>query len=136
MGLSIDGMPELLRKLEQLGRQGEQIRDKALLEGAKIIQEAASQKVNLGPHKEHLKDSIVVSEVNDDGTVDIGPDRDHFYGLFVEFGRSAGTYKTKTGKQKSYPAAPPYPFLQPAFEENKEQVQQKMADVIRRELGL
>ncbi|QPA31625.1 HK97-gp10 family putative phage morphogenesis protein [Thermaerobacillus caldiproteolyticus] len=119
MGLELHGMQELLRQLEQVGSEAERVKKDALLAGAEVVQQAASEKAPRDTGK--LAENIVISDIKEDGTVDIGPDRDRFYGLFLEFGTSKMAAR---------------PFLQPAFEENKEQVQQKMADVIRREMGL
>ncbi|ESU71107.1 hypothetical protein T260_15115 [Geobacillus thermopakistaniensis] len=119
MGFQINGMQELLRQLERMGAEADRVKEEALLAGAEIIQQAASERAPRDTGK--LAENIVISDVKEDGTVDIGPDRDRFYGLFLEFGTSKMAAR---------------PFLQPAFEESKEQVQQKMADVIRRELGL
>lgn len=119
MGIKLEGMPELLRQLERLGAEAEQVKKDTLLAGAEVVQQAASEKAPRDTGK--LAENIVISDIKEDGTVDIGPDRDRFYGLFLEFGT------TKMSAR---------PFLQPAFEENKDQVQEKMADVIRRELGL
>ncbi|KMY59954.1 Phage protein HK97 gp10 [Geobacillus stearothermophilus] len=129
MGIRLEGMQELLRQLEQVGSEAERIKKDALLAGAEIIQQAASEKAPRDTGK--LAENIVISDMKEDGTVDIGPDRDRFYGLFVEFGRKAGTKKGR-----KYPKADPHPFLQPAFEENIDRVQDEMADVIRRELRL
>jgi HK97 gp10 family phage protein len=119
MSLQLHGMQELLRQLERMGTEAEQVKKDALLAGAEMVKKAASEKAPRDSGK--LSENIVISDIKEDGTVDIGPDRDRFYGLFLEFGTSKMAAK---------------PFLQPAFEENKVQVQQKMADVIRRELGL
>jgi len=129
MGLELHGMQELLRQLEQIGTEAEQVKQEALVAGAKVVQQAASQKAPRDTGK--LAENIVISDIKEDGTVDIGPDRDRFYGLFVEFGRKAGEKKGR-----KYPKADPHPFLQPAFEENVNRVQDEMADVIRRELRL
>ncbi|NNV07498.1 hypothetical protein ETC03_14195 [Geobacillus sp. MMMUD3] len=129
MGFKLEGMQELLKKLETLGNEAEQVKQEALMAGAKVVQEAASQKAPRDTGK--LAESIVISDIKEDGTVDIGPDRDRFYGLFVEFGRKAGEKKGR-----KYPKSSPHPFLQPAFEENIDRVQDEMADVIRRELRL
>lgn len=129
MGLELHGMQELLRQLEQIGTEAEQVKKDALLAGAEVIQQAASEKAPRDTGK--LAENIVISDMKEDGTVDIGPDRDRFYGLFVEFGRKAGEKKGR-----KYPKADPHPFLQPAFEENIDRVQDEMADVIRRELRL
>jgi HK97 gp10 family phage protein len=119
MSLQLHGMEQLLRQLEQVGSEAERVKKDALLAGAEVVQQAASERAPRDTGK--LAENIVISDIKEDGTVDIGPDRDRFYGLFLEFGTSKMSAR---------------PFLQPAFEENKEQVQQKMADVIRRELGL
>jgi HK97 gp10 family phage protein len=119
MGIQLEGMTELVRQLERLGAKAEQVKKDALQAGAEIIQKAASEKAPKDTGK--LAKNIVISDINEDGTVDIGPDPDRFYGRFLEFGTSKMAAR---------------PFLQPAFEENKDQVQQKMAQVIRRGLGL
>jgi HK97 gp10 family phage protein len=119
MSLQLHGMEQLLRQLEQVGSEAERVKKDALLAGAEVVQQAASERAPRDTGK--LAENIVISDIKEDGTVDIGPDRDRFYGLFVELGTTKMSAK---------------PFLGPAFEENKDQVQQKMADVIRRELGL
>lgn len=119
MGIQLEGMQELLSRLGRIGAEAEQVKKDALQAGAEVVQQAASEKA---PKRTGaLAENIVISDITEDGTVDIGPDRDRFYGFFLEFGTSKMAAR---------------PFLQPAFEENKEQVQQKMADVIRREMGL
>ena len=123
MGFKLEGMQELLKKLETLGNEAEQVKQEALMAGAKVVQEAASKKAPRDTGK--LAENIVISDVKEDGIVDVGPDRDRFYGLFVEFGRKAGAKKGR-----KYPKADPHPFLQPAFEENIDRVQEDRKSVV------
>jgi HK97 gp10 family phage protein len=132
----LDGMDQLLRRISEMGLQvSHEIEEKALVEGAKIIRDAGEAKAP--KLTGNLKANIIASKVKN-GKIDIGPDQqgNAFYGYFLEFGRSAGTKKTGSKKGYNYPAMPPHPFMQPAFEENVHTVQQEMAKVIKRELRL
>jgi HK97 gp10 family phage protein len=138
-GVELKGMEELLKHLEQLGKNVEEVHEEALMAGAEVIKEAGIQKAPVRSGK--LKANIIISDMNENGTVDIGPDQqgDAFYGYFLEFGRKGGTYKVRKGKKmfiKSYPKMDSHPFMQPAFEENVDAVQEKMAEVIKSRLGL
>lgn len=139
----LEGMDQLLRRINNIGqRVSGELEEKALIEGAKIIRDSGESKAR--KLTGNLKANIIVSDVKD-GKVDIGPDQqgDAFYGYFLEFGRSAGTKKRGKKRQSrgekaqyNYPAMPAYPFMQPAFEENINNVQKEMARVIKRGLNL
>lgn len=136
MAMQLEGMQELLEHLNRINLQiTDDLTEKALKEGAELIKNDAKQIVRKDTHK--LQNHIIVSNVKDGG-VDIGPSQqgDAFYGYILEFGRKAGTRKYGRNKKYRYPAMPPYPFMGPAFESNKEKVQEKMAQVIKRELNI
>jgi HK97 gp10 family phage protein len=121
MPIELQGMSQLMRQIEQMGRRIESgVKDKALKEGAEFIQEEII--VNAPERTGKLKENIVVSDVEGD-QIHVGPDQQGtaFYGHFLEFGTS------KMSAQ---------PFMAPTLENNKDAVQEKMADVIKRELGL
>jgi HK97 gp10 family phage protein len=130
MSLHLDGMSDLLSKLARLGAEADQLKSEALLAGAKVVQQAAINKVPKDTGK--LAENIVVSDIAGE-TVQIGPNSDGFYGMFLEFGREA---HGKRGKRKGNPSMTPRPFLQPAFEEKVDEVQDEMASVIKGRLGL
>lgn len=127
--VKLEGMDELLKQLNELGNKAGRVEGQALKEGAEIIQKAASQKAPRSDrNKEHLADNIKISKVktkNGVKYIEVGPQRGDndkfFYGKFIEFG---------TSKQ------PARPFMYPAMMENKDEVVNKMKDVIRRALGL
>lgn len=121
MGIKLEGMSDLLRNLEQAGNRGQEVAEKALNEGAKILQAKMKQMAprSAGAGK-HLAENIIISAIKD-GTIEVGPQKDYFYGFFLEFGTS------KMSAQ---------PFAQPAFEASKGQIERKMAEVIRDELRL
>lgn len=132
----LDGMGQLLRRINEMGEQIEsEVEKEALIEGAKIIRASGEAKAPMLTG--NLKANIVISKVKD-GKIHIGPDQqgDAFYGYFLEFGRSAGTKRTGKKKGYNYPAMPAHPFMQPAFEENIGEVKEEMAKVIRQALGL
>jgi HK97 gp10 family phage protein len=118
MGVQIEGMQELLKRLNSIGERAEPIKEKALQEGAKVMKEAISMNAPRDTGK--LAENITISDVKE-GRIRIGNHPDQFYALFLEYG---------TTKMR------PRPFMEPAFLNNKERAQQKMADVIKRELGL
>ncbi|MDE3838658.1 hypothetical protein C0966_04545 [Bacillus methanolicus] len=119
--MQLEGMEQLLRQIERLGQKVDtQIEEKALKEGAEFLKDKIKE--NVPVRTGNLKENIVVSDVKN-GSIDIGVDQqgDAFYGHFLEFGTSKMSAK---------------PFMGPAFESNKQTVQEKMSEVIKRELGL
>lgn len=136
MPAELQGLQQLMNQFTQMGHTIEnRTKEKALKAGAKVFQEKAKENVNI--RTGNLRDNIVVSEVIND-TVHVGPDQqgDAFYGLFLEFGRAAGTVKSGANKGHKYPGMDPRPFMGPTYENNKSAVQEEMKDVIKSELGL
>ena len=120
MGIRLDGMTELKAQLERLGARAVGVQEEALKAGAEIVRDEAKDRLRTHRKTGTLEDSVIISDV-EDGKIEIGPNKDGFYGYFVEFG---------TSKMSAIP------FLQPAFEQNVNRITQSMANVIRRELGL
>jgi HK97 gp10 family phage protein len=121
MALNLQGMSQLIRQIEDMGKRVDsQLKEKALVEGAELLKDKSKENVKVRTGK--LRDNIIISDVEND-EINVGPDQQGtaFYGHFLEFGTS------KMAAQ---------PFLGPAYESNKEVVQEKMAEVIKRELGL
>ncbi|KNF07008.1 phage protein, HK97 gp10 family [Gottschalkia purinilytica] len=124
--MKLEGMDELLRKLEDMGNVGSRIENQALKKAAEpILQEAKSNvKVRTGKLKEGLKIGSVKSK-NGNKYVEIGITKDDtskiFYGKFLEWG---------TSKMKARP------FLGPAFESKKNEAKNIIKDEVKRGLGL
>ncbi|SMQ75961.1 phage protein, HK97 gp10 family [Bacillus sp. OV166] len=118
--ITFTGMDELLRRLEQIGEQAEAVKKTALEEGVEVIRaeiESNTKRSNI--NHDHMADGIITN-IKDDKAV-IGPGIEYFHAHFLEFGTS------KMAAQ---------PFMGPSFERKKEAAKEKMAEVIRRELGL
>lgn len=119
--MQLEGMNQLLREIERIGRTvTNQIEEKALQEAGEFLRDKIKPEVPV--RTGNLKENIIVSDVVN-GEVNVGPDQqgDAFYGHFLEFGTSK---------------ASPKPFIGPVFENNQRNIENKMGDVIRRELGI
>jgi HK97 gp10 family phage protein len=127
----MQGLSQLMQQIELMEKSlDNQTKDKALKESAEIMKEEVIQNAREKTGK--LKGNIIVSDVQGE-EVHVGPDQQGtaFYGHILEFGRKPGK---KNGR--NYPGAPAYPFMGPAFENKKEAVEEKMKEVIKRELNL
>lgn len=114
----IIGDEELIRKFRELDRaMAGDVLEEAVLEGAELIREDASQRA---PRKTgNLARNIIKETMQKDqgkATAGVGPNKDAFYGLFVEMGTS------KMDAQ---------PFLFPAYESKKKEVKLAIRDKLR-----
>lgn len=105
----VHGEKELMRKLTQLSTaMATGILEKAVLDGAEVYEEGMRRRVPTRTGR--LKKSITKETTKKSPvmvTVDVGPGKGGFYGLFLEFG---------TRKMAARP------FMRPAFDEDKEEV--------------
>lgn len=121
--VNISGEKELLRKLKSLSDEiaGEYLKE-AVLKGAEVIRQEASNKA---PRRTGKLAANIIKEVKeierDSATVEIGPAKEVFYGLFVERGTSRMQAR---------------PFLRPAIDEKKDEVEKVIISILRRRLGL
>lgn len=113
----IIGMAEFERKLRQLDLS---LQRRALIEaataGAKLVRDVASDLAprDTGELAEEMTTRVSGSQSDvHEASVDVGPSKNAFYGMFQEFG---------TVKQAAQP------FLEPAFEQTKEQASQIVKD--------
>ncbi|MGD6897111.1 HK97-gp10 family putative phage morphogenesis protein [Bacillus infantis] len=119
--LNLSGMNELMRQIEQMGRKVEgDIEKKALKEGANHLRDKIEE--NAPRRSGKLASEVIVGDIKD-GNVQVGIDQqgEAFYGHFLEFG---------TKKMKAQP------FMAPTLENESQTTQDKMSDVIKRDLGL
>jgi HK97 gp10 family phage protein len=121
VGARLEGMDQLLRRVSELGQSVDnRTEEKALNAGGELLKEKVKESAPV--RTGHLKDNIIVSDVKN-GEINVGPDQqgNAFYGHMLEFGTSKMSAK---------------PFMGPVYENNKQEVQDAMSDVIKRELGL
>ena len=94
--IELEGMQELIDKVNKLGFKGDEIKKNALDKAGKIVKETMEKKAPRSEtNKKHMADNIKVSDVeHSDGTdfVKIGPDKgdisEFFYSKFTEWGTS------------------------------------------------
>lgn len=140
MIVKVKGWQEIQQKLNRLTNElRAQVLVDAAMAGAEVIRHEASRRAprRTGSLAEHI-----VAEVTGKGShwvrVDIGPDRDHFYGRFIEFGhalvrvtgrvrRGRRTYRIK----KVLGHVPPHPFLRPALDEGGRKAVEAVAEHLR-----
>jgi HK97 gp10 family phage protein len=116
------GMEELFNQLDSLGEDASKALKEAVMKGAEIVREDASRRAPRRTGK--LSQSIIIesAEVEPDYvSVKIGPNKEAFYGRFVEMGTSK---------------MPAKPFLRPAWDANKENVKKIISDELKGRLGL
>lgn len=110
--VSVSGDKDLMRRLNELGeRVKKQHLQEALTEAAEPIRAKMQDIATRGQVAPHIEDNIVISNASkvegvrlheDEAAVAIGPQKDFFYGWFLEF----GTVKM-----------PPQPFMREAFQQ-------------------
>ena len=134
--VTVDGFDVLRRKLKTLeDAAAVDTLEKAVLAGAKIIQEDASRRAPKRTGK--LSRSIEI-EVRDKTrnavSVDVGPRREAFYGKFVEMGHALVRGRRKAEK-RIIGYVSPKPFLRPAFDSNITAVRRTIANALKAALG-
>jgi HK97 gp10 family phage protein len=119
MPIELSGMDEMLARLQKANNDVGAIRKKAILAGAKVIQDEiiARAPEDTG----NLKRNIAVSEIqiDSDGAeyVDVGPTKGKaFYAKFLEF---------STTKMKARP------FVEPAFIAKRKEALAAMGEVVK-----
>lgn len=120
----VEGIEDLMARLNSLGeRVATRTENRALREGAEILRGGISRRAPQSENNtDHLADNIVMSGVKQSEVgkyIEVGPDKEHFYGLFHEL----GTVKMSA-----------HPFMGPALEEDGKEVINTMAGVLREEL--
>ncbi|APF27067.1 bacteriophage HK97-gp10, tail-component family protein [Clostridium sporogenes] len=124
--MELDGLDELIRKVQDMGKAGVRVENAALKKAGELIVEEA--KNNVPVKTEKLKKGLKVSGVRKKGGnkfvlagIQKGDNSKIFYGKFLEFG---------TSKMKARP------FMGPAYESKKEEAKEVIKDELRRGLGL
>ena len=123
MRFEFEGIDELIQQLERTGSNMSDSKADALEAGAEVLQKATQERapvraVNGGT----LKANIEISDIDgEDIYVFVDQQGIAYYGYFQEFGTSNMTAQ---------------PFMAPAFNHSRSQIEQAMAMSLRRRLGL
>lgn len=126
MNLQFDGLAELQRRLKQM-ENFEPVEKKALEESGEYLKDKLEDKVyshGLKKRSGKSEKSFVLNKEIINGSIKVGlsnQNNDAFYLYFHEYGA------------KNLPARP---FMRPTFEQEKQKIEQIMADEIRRGLGI
>lgn len=94
--IELEGMQELIDRVNKLGSRGTEIKEKALVRAGALVKSSMEQKApRSDSSKKHMADNIQVSDIEQENGVDfvkIGPnkgdDTDFFYSKFTEWGTS------------------------------------------------
>ncbi len=116
MPTEITGFDQLAENLNELERIPRQHALRVMVKaGASILQPRMAElaPVDSGALAAGITTKIATGGGADQVEADVGPGKDQFWGLFQEFG-------TKTQKAQ--------PFMQPAFDQTKDQIQAAMID--------
>lgn len=117
MAFKFTGIQQLMNELERIGDKAEKVKNEALEKGADVLKEEVVK--NAPKQTGHLKKNITVTP-GEDGKV-IVHTGDAFYSQFLEFG---------TSKMKARP------FFEKSFINKKDEIEEVMAEVIKKELNL
>ncbi|MFB1098172.1 MULTISPECIES: HK97-gp10 family putative phage morphogenesis protein [unclassified Terribacillus] len=123
MRFEFEGIDELIRKIESLGQDTTQAKEKAVEAAANIYRDEVESLIRarglVATGK--MAKSIIVKKVDGEIAFDVGPSDDGWYLIFHEIG---------TSKMKATPT------MLPAFENTKAQMISVMAETLRKELRL
>jgi HK97 gp10 family phage protein len=139
--VKIEGMDELVRALDRLQVDVENVLEEAAQAGAKVIMEAANQQApapNINMETEEKSADSV--------TIAIGPDKDHWYYKFAESGTQPHEITPATAgalvfegagglvvtKEVAHTGMAARPFLRPAADENEGRATEAVGEVIKR----
>jgi len=121
--IELTGVDEILNKLQQIGTNISRLENKALKNAAEPVLEDAKATNAFNDRSGRLRKGLKISNVkNKEGIkyilvgVDKGDNSKIFYGKFLEFGTSKMSAR---------------PFLQPAYEKNKDNIQQTIAETLK-----
>jgi HK97 gp10 family phage protein len=118
----VEGMDALLEGLDKLGKNAINAQDEALKKAGEVFQKEI---IKEAPEDTgNLKDNIDIGEIKGEGkekTIEVGNNEKAFYALFIE----AGTKNMKAD-----------PFMGRAYESKKNEAQDTIANVIKKELNL
>lgn len=121
--VELEGVDEILNKLQQMGTNISRLENKALKNAAEPVLADAKATSAFNDRSGNLRKGLKISNVkNKEGVkhilvgIDKGDNSKIFYGKFIEFGTSK---------------MPARPFLQPAYEKNKQNIKGIIAETLK-----
>ena len=120
MDFKMDGLDELMREIENIGKDMQNHKDEAVLEAGRFFQKEVKKMVPV--RTGNLRDHIEVSDV-ENGMVDVFVDQQGkaYYGVMVEEGTS--TMRAQ-------------PYMYPTYQRAKGKIRAKLMDTLRMRLML
>lgn len=125
--LDIQGLDALAARVEALGKQGDKIAGSALRDAASVLADTIRRNVPVSTveHK-HIRDDIKISR----------PKRDEFGRLYVEVGPGKDTAWRAKFLEFGTSKMSARPFMEPSVQESKREVFRRLAEALRRGLGM
>ena len=127
-GIELQGLGELQKRIEELGRKGSRIENEALRKAAEPILDDAKRTSAFHDQSGDLRKGLKISKVKKlSGTkyvlvgIEKGDNSNIYYGKFLEWGTSKMSAR---------------PFLGPSYEKNKKEVIETLKEELRKGLGL
>lgn len=126
VNLEFSDLDKLQKRLDEMGRKGSTLENKALLAGAEVINKEVVK--NAPERTGHAKKYLKVSKVSKEKGIKVvkvgiskGDNSEAFYLKFHEYGTSKMAAR---------------PFMRPAFERKRKEALEKTYEVIKEGLGL
>lgn len=121
--IELEGVDEILNKLQQIGNNISRLENKALKNAAQPVLDDAKSSNSFNDRSGNLRKGLKISNIkNKEGVkyVLVGVDKSDnskiYYGKFLEFGTSKMSAR---------------PFMQPAYEKNKDNIQKNIAETLK-----
>jgi len=121
--IELEGVDEILNKLQQIGNNISRLENKALKNAAQPVLDDTKSSNSFNDRSGNLRKGLKISNIkNKEGVkyVLVGVDKSDnskiYYGKFLEFGTSKMSAK---------------PFMQPAYEKNKDNIQKTIAETLK-----
>lgn len=144
----LEGVAQLQNALARMGRNlAARALGQALIEAAEILKGAMVASAPVGPAYRsepkirrpfHLRESIrrtkpMINAMRREAVIRVGPHNNAFWGLFQEYGTLGPTGRGFTSPKSrfssgdasntlGFPGHPPYPWMQPAFDQSERQM--------------
>lgn len=121
--IELEGVDEILNKLQQIGNNISRLENKALKNAAQPVLDDAKSSNAFNDRSGNLRKNLKISSIKSkEGMkyVLVGIDKSDnskiYYGKFLEFGTSKMSAR---------------PFMQPAYEKNKDNIQKNIAETLK-----
>jgi len=121
--IELEGVDEILNRLQQIGNNISRLENRALKNAAQPVLDDAKSSNSFNDRSGNLRKGLKISNIkNKEGVkyVLVGVDKSDnskiYYGKFLEFGTSKMSAK---------------PFMQPAYEKNKDNIQKTIAETLK-----